>query len=106
MTTTKPRRARRVQLSVPGSSDKMMAKAAGSGAGHVFMDLEDAVAPNAKKAARAQIINALKNLDWTGKVRCVRINDLRTRYAYDDIIEVVKGAGDVLDTIMIPKVMD
>jgi citrate lyase subunit beta/citryl-CoA lyase len=95
-----------VQLSVPGSSDKMMRKAAASDAEHVFLDLEDAVAPNAKKAARAQIVTALTTLDWTGKTRCVRINDLRTRYAYDDIIEVVKGAGDHLDTIMIPKAMD
>ena len=35
----------------------------------------------------------------------LRINDLRTRYAYDDIIDVVKGAGEHLDTIMIPKAM-
>lgn len=106
MTAVKPRRARRVQLSVPGSSEKMMRKAAGSSADHVFLDLEDAVAPNAKKAARAQIVAALRGLDWSGKVRCVRINDLRTRYAYDDLIEVVKGAGERVDTIMIPKVMD
>ena len=106
MTTTMPRRARRVQLSVPGSSDKMMAKAAGSAADHVFLDLEDAVAPIAKKPARAQIVNALNTLDWTGKTRCVRINDLRTRWAYEDIIEVVKGAGHNLDTIMIPKTQD
>lgn len=106
MSYTRPNRARRVQLSVPGSSDKMMKKAAASAADHVFLDLEDAVAPNAKKAARGQIIEALKGLDWTGKTRCVRINDLRTRYAYDDIIDVVKGAGEHLDTIMIPKAMD
>lgn len=106
MSVTRKRRARRVQLSVPGSSEKMMRKAAASAADHVFLDLEDAVAPIAKKAARAQIVEALKTLDWSGKVRCVRINDLRTRYAYDDIIEVVRGAGEHLDTIMIPKVMD
>lgn len=106
MNTIRPRRARRVQLSVPGSSAKMMLKAAASQADHVFLDLEDAVAPSAKKGARTQIVTALRTLDWSGKVRCVRINDLRTRYAYEDIIEVVKGAGEQLDTIMIPKVMD
>jgi len=106
MKITKPKRARRVQLSVPGSSDKMMAKAAASNADQVFLDLEDAVAPKVKKQARGQIVNALKTLDWSGKTMCVRINDLRTRYAYDDIIEVVKGAGEHLHTIMIPKVMD
>ena len=102
----KPKRARRVQLSVPGSSDKMMRKAAESEADHVFLDLEDAVAPKAKKQARGQIIEALKTLNWSGKTRAVRINDLRTPYAYDDIIEVVKGAGQYLDTIIIPKAMD
>jgi citrate lyase subunit beta/citryl-CoA lyase len=102
----KPRRARRVQLSVPGSSDKMMAKAAASAADHVFLDLEDAVAPRAKVAARGQVVAALRTLDWGRKTRCVRINDLRTRYAYADIIEIVRGAGDHLDTIMLTKVMD
>lgn len=100
----RPKRLRRVQLSVPGSNDKMMAKAAGSAADHVFLDLEDAVAPNAKKPARQQIVNALNTLDWGKKTRCVRINDLETRYAYADVIEVVSGARENLDTIMIPKV--
>lgn len=102
--TARPKRLRRVQLSVPGSNDKMMAKAAGSAADHVFLDLEDAVAPNAKKPARQQIVNALNTLDWGKKTRCVRINDLETRYAYADVIEVVSGARENLDTIMIPKV--
>jgi citrate lyase subunit beta/citryl-CoA lyase len=101
--SSKPKRARRVQLSVPGSSEKMMRTAAASDADHVFLDLEDAVAPNAKVASRALVVNALRTLDWHGKTRCVRINDLRTKYAYGDIIEVVRGAGEFLDTIMIPK---
>lgn len=54
MTPTRPRCARRVQLSTPGSSEKMMAKAAASAADHVFLDLEDAVAPNQKVAARGK----------------------------------------------------
>ena len=104
MSPSRPRRARRVQLSTPGSSEKMMAKAAASDADHVFLDLEDAVAPNQKVAARKKIVEALNTLDWTGKVRCVRINDLSTEYAYEDIIEVVEGAGSNLDTIMLTKV--
>ena len=104
MQNKRPRRPRRVQLSVPGSSDKMMAKAAASRADHVFLDLEDAVAPSAKEGARQNIVKALKELDWTGKTRCVRINDLTTKYAYRDIIEVVEGAGAHLDTIMMTKV--
>ena len=104
MSMTSPRRARRVQLSTPGSSEKMMQKAAASAADHVFLDLEDAVAPNQKIAARKKIIEALNTLNWGGKVRCVRINDLSTQYAYEDIIEVVEGAGKNLDTIMMTKV--
>lgn len=97
-------RLRRCQLAVPGSSDKMMAKAATLGADHVFLDLEDAVAPAAKVPARDQIVQALNTLDWGRSVRCVRINDLDTHYAYEDIISVVEGAGENLDTIMVPKV--
>ena len=100
----KPKRLRRCQLAVPGSSDKMMAKASTLGVDHVFLDLEDAVAPAAKVPARAQIVEALNTLDWGKSVRCVRINDLDTHYAYEDIITVVEGAGANLDTILVPKV--
>jgi len=97
-------RLRRCQLAVPGSSDKMMVKAASLGVDHVFLDLEDAVAPTAKVPARAQIVHALNTLDWGRSIRCVRINDLDTHYAYEDIIAVVEGAGPNLDTILVPKV--
>jgi citrate lyase subunit beta/citryl-CoA lyase len=102
--TSRPKRLRRCQLSVPGSSEKMMAKAAASAADHVFLDLEDAVAYSAKREARGKIVEALNGLDWGRKTKCVRINDLETEYAYEDVIEVVEGAHAVLDTIMIPKV--
>lgn len=102
---SRPKRLRRVQLSTPGSSEKMMAKAAASLADHVFLDLEDSVAPSAKVEARHKIVEALNGLDWSRKTRCVRINDLSTKYAYEDIITVVEGAGRNLDTIMMTKVM-
>ncbi len=105
MTTTRPRRLRRCQLSVPGSSEKMMEKAAGLGVDFVFLDLEDAVAPSEKRPSRARIVRALNELDWGRSTRCVRINDLSTEYAYEDIIEVVEGARDKLDVIMLPKAM-
>ena len=101
---TRPKRLRRSQLSVPGSNERMMAKAAASAADHVFLDLEDAVAPNAKVEARSKVVQALTSLDWGRKTRCVRINDLETEYAYEDVITIVAGAADHLDTIMIPKV--
>ena len=100
----RPKRARRCQLSVPGSSEKMMTKAAGLAVDHIFLDLEDAVAPAEKPSARGKIVEALNSLDFGNSVRCVRINDIETPWAYKDIIEVVTGAGENLDTIMIPKV--
>lgn len=100
-----PHRLRRCQLSVPGSSEKMMQKAAALGVDFVFLDLEDAVAPSEKRPSRARIVDALNGLDWGRTVRCVRINDLSTEYAYEDIIEVVEGARENLDVIMLPKAM-
>lgn len=98
-----PMRLRRSQLAVPGSSEKMLTKAAASAADHVFCDLEDAVAPSAKAAARETIAEALNNLDWGKKTRCVRVNDIGTQWCHEDIITIVEKAGKNLDTIMLPK---
>lgn len=102
--TLSQKRLRRVELATPGSSEKMMAKAASSKADYVFLDLEDAVAPKEKVASRQKVVEALKGLDWSGKTRAVRINDLETEWAYQDIIHVVENAHEHLDVIMIPKV--
>lgn len=101
--TQRPKRARRSQLSVPGSSEKMLQKGAESNADHVFCDLEDAVAPSVKVEARSKIAWALNNLDWGKKTRCVRINDVTTEWCHGDIIEIVEKAGANLDTIMLTK---
>jgi len=106
MTNPRPLRPRRSQLSVPGSSEKMLEKAAASKADHVFCDLEDAVAPSAKVAARDSIVDALNNLDWGKKTRCVRINDCTTQWCHGDVIRVVEKAGENLDTIMLTKAMN
>jgi len=103
MSNLNPRRLRRSQLAVPGSSEKMLTKAAGLGVDHVFCDLEDAVAPSAKPAARATIVDALNGLDWGRTVRCVRVNDATTEWCHDDIITIVEGARDNVDTIMLTK---
>jgi citrate lyase subunit beta / citryl-CoA lyase len=97
-------RSRRSCLSVPGSSVKMLDKARGLPADMVFMDLEDAVAPLAKPDARKNIVAALNDGGWDGKVRVVRVNDLTTHWTYRDVIEVVEGAGSNLDCVMLPKV--
>ena len=97
-------RARRSCLSVPGSSPKFLAKAAGLPADEVFFDLEDSVAPLEKEAARGNIIEALKNNTFQAPTKVLRINGVYTKWAYRDIIEVVENAGEQLDCIMIPKV--
>lgn len=99
----KPKRLRRSQLAVPGVSEKMLTKAAASNADHVFCDLEDAVAPSAKEGARQTIVAALNDLDWGQTVRCVRVNDATTEWCHGDIITVVEGARENLDTIMLTK---
>jgi citrate lyase subunit beta/citryl-CoA lyase len=82
----------------------MLDKAKGLAADQVFLDLEDAVAPLAKPDARKNIVAALNEGDWGGKVRVVRVNDLTTPWTYRDVIEVVEGAGAHLDCVMLPKV--
>ena len=97
-------RLRRSELSTPASSERMIEKAAAGNADLVFLDLEDSVAPNEKVAARAKAIQALKTLDWGKKTRAVRVNDLESEYAYQDIISVVEEAGEYLDILIVPKV--
>ena len=97
-------RARRSCLSVPGSSPKMLGKAAGLPADEVFFDLEDSVAPLAKEDARGNVIQALKEGDWTGKTVVLRVNGVYTKWCYRDVIDIVEAAGQFLDCIMIPKV--
>ena len=102
--STRVTRPRRSCLSVPGSSPKMLQKAPALPADEVFMDLEDSVAPLAKEDARGNVIQALKEGDWTGKTRVVRINGVYTSWCYRDVIEIVENAGEFLDCVMIPKV--
>src|SRR5437763_5359906 len=97
-------RLRRSELSTPASNERMMEKAAASSADLVFLDLEESVATNEKVGARAKVIHALKTLGWGKKTRAVRINDLETEYAYQDIISIVEEAGDSFDIIIVPKV--
>ena len=99
-------RLQRSELAVPGSNPKMFEKALASKADYVFLDLEDAVAPDDKVQARKNVIEALCNFDWhaAGKTISVRINGLDTHYMYRDVVDVVEQAGARLDTILVPKV--
>src|SRR5438067_13378701 len=69
-----------------------------------FLDLEDAVAPAQKEVARGHAVRALRELDWGKKLRAVRVNGADTRWAHDDVIAVVEGAGAHLDLLILPKV--
>ncbi|OKH66581.1 citrate (pro-3S)-lyase [Mycobacterium sp. SWH-M5] len=84
----------------------MIEKAKTLPADQVFLDLEDAVAPDAKAQARTQVAVALAEDGWAGQLRGVRVNDWTTRWTYSDIIEVVSTAGAHLDLIVLPKVTD
>jgi len=99
-------RVQRSELAVPGSSPKMFEKALASDADYVFLDLEDAVAPDDKEPARTNIIQALNDLDWkgAGKTVSIRINGIDTHYMYRDLVDVLEQAGRHVDTILIPKV--
>src|SRR5689334_2140042 len=97
---------RRSCLSVPGSSEKFLAKGPTIPADMTFLDLEDAVSPLEKEAARPKVVDAIKNLDWGDRVLCVRVNDWSTEWTAFDVIEVVGNAGERLDEIMLPKVQD
>ena len=97
-------RLNRSELAVPGSAPHMFEKAAQSDADVIFLDLEDAVAPDDKVQARKNIIKALNELDWGKKTMSLRINGLDTHYMYRDVVDVVEQAGARLDLIMIPKV--
>jgi malyl-CoA/(S)-citramalyl-CoA lyase len=96
-------RLHRSELAVPGSNVRMLEKAPKLGADIVMLDLEDAVAPEEKEQARANVIDALREQDWSGCSVSLRINGLDTHYCYRDIVDVVEQAGGHLDSIMIPK---
>jgi malyl-CoA/(S)-citramalyl-CoA lyase len=96
-------RLHRSELAVPGSNPGLFEKAARSAADIVFLDLEDAVAPDDKERARSNIIQALNDLDWGAITMMLRINGLDTHYMYRDVVDVVEACPR-LDMILIPKV--
>ncbi|MGL4304934.1 MAG: HpcH/HpaI aldolase/citrate lyase family protein [Mycobacteriaceae bacterium] len=99
-------RPRRSCLAVPGSNQKMIDKAMNLPADEVFLDLEDAVAPVAKADARSRIVAALNSKGWGSQLRVVRVNDWTTPWTYQDVVEVVSGAGEHIDALLLPKVSD
>ena len=103
MMSTLPARPIRCTLAVPGSSEKMMAKAAALSVDQVFLDLEDAVAFGAKESARRLAIKALTGFSWQARTLSVRINDVGTPWCHDDIIQLVSHAGAQISTLVLAK---
>ncbi|WP_339760823.1 L-malyl-CoA/beta-methylmalyl-CoA lyase [uncultured Sulfitobacter sp.] len=101
---TPPARPNRCQLFGPGSRPALFEKMASSAADVINLDLEDSVAPSDKDSARANIINAINDVEWGDKTLSVRINGLDTPYWYRDVVDLLEQAGERLDQIMIPKV--
>jgi malyl-CoA/(S)-citramalyl-CoA lyase len=96
-------RLHRSELAVPGSNPAMFEKAAKSAADIIFLDCEDAVAPDDKEQARKNIVEGLNDIDWGTKTTMVRINGLDTHYMYRDVVDIVEACPR-LDMILIPKV--
>jgi malyl-CoA/(S)-citramalyl-CoA lyase len=96
-------RLHRSELAVPGSAPAMFEKAAKSAADIIFLDVEDAVAPDDKEQARKNIVAGLNDIDWGNKTMMVRINGLDTHYMYRDVVDIVEACPR-LDMILIPKV--
>jgi malyl-CoA/(S)-citramalyl-CoA lyase len=103
-TTIEPATSRlqRSELAVPGSNTALFEKAAKSAADIVFLDVEDAVAPDDKAQARSNIIQGLNEIDWGSKTMMVRINGLDTHYMYRDVVDIVEACPR-LDMLLIPK---
>jgi citrate lyase subunit beta/citryl-CoA lyase len=95
---------RRSCHAVPGSNERFLEKAQGINADMVFLDLEDSVAPLEKATARGNVVRAIRDGDWGDKVVCARVNAWDTEWTAYDVLEVVGGAGERLDEVMLPKV--
>lgn len=93
-------RLRRTMLFMPGNNPGMIENAGVYGADSIILDLEDAVSPNQKDAARLLVGEALKDVDFNGSEKVVRINSLDT-FGMDDIKTIVPCCPDAL---IIPKV--
>ncbi|MBI3796858.1 MAG: CoA ester lyase, partial [Deltaproteobacteria bacterium] len=93
-------RLRRSLLFVPASSEKFFAKAKDSPADTLIFDLEDAVAPERKPAARETLKEVLRDPGFARFERTVRINALDTPYFLDDVLAMVEAGADGL---VVPK---
>ena len=94
-------RPRRSVLYMPGSNARALEKAKTLPADGVILDLEDAVAPDAKAAARDQVVAAVKAGGFGAREVFIRINALDTPWSSDDLTAAAAAAPDA---ILVPKV--
>lgn len=95
---------RRTALVAPASSPRFIASAADTAADEVVLDLEDAVAPERKAAARETLIEELPNQEWADVRLAYRINGIDSRWWYEDVIAVVSAVGELIEELVVPKV--
>ncbi|HZC75304.1 MAG TPA: CoA ester lyase [Gaiellaceae bacterium] len=95
-----PARARRSCLTVPASSERMLAKAPSLPADEVIVDLEDAVAPAHKEEARGLVVVALRR-GPLGRTTALRVNGRSTPWWEDDLRAAAEARPDV---VVLPKV--
>tara|TARA_R110000824_G_scaffold118960_10_gene271766 strand:- start:22832 stop:23716 length:885 start_codon:yes stop_codon:yes gene_type:complete len=94
-------RPRRSVLYMPGSNARALEKARDIPADALILDLEDAVAPDAKQEARAQVISAVEQGGYGKREICIRVNGLDTPWGMDDIKAAVAAKPDA---ILVPKI--
>ena len=93
-------RPRRSVLYVPGANLRAMEKAKTLGADAIIFDLEDAVAPDAKRDARIQAVNAVKAGGYGKRELVIRVNGLNTPWGYADLVAAATSGADA---ILLPK---
>ena len=90
----------RSMLFIPGNNEKLIGKGQSAEADALIFDLEDAVSPDQKAAARILVRDALP-MPCKAKTKIVRINPADTEFFQEDVKEILKGHPDI---IMLPKV--
>lgn len=95
--------AARSVLTTPGSNPRMIEKALATEADVVMIDLEDAVAPEQKVAAREHVARALREGEWRGRPRTFRMNALDTLWFVHDLATVIELAAGAVDLVVLPK---
>ena len=103
MSSAPPIRPRRSVLYMPGSNARALEKARTLPTDAVILDLEDAVAPDAKEAARRQVVEAVRAGGFGSREVVIRVNGADTPWGHDDLLA---AAGSGADAILLPKVQN